>query len=319
MAADSPTDPGTRPNTWRGMRVSLLSALWVLGLVVSHAPRASAAEPTEEAVGVEAVLTGPSGAARAVRTLTLDLEPFTGEARTRTLRYDAEAAAASLTVSDYAGQPSWVVAARIVLAEVGPGRLLHSENGMIEAVGVLQTLRNRLDAAVWNPDGVAGVRPWPGCGPTGTFHSCANPDQYRGLTQVLALRPGSAIRDPDDRARALDAAVAAWWLVFRAGVPDVTGGATGFVHRCGGTAYGQARSACDGVPAADGTPDARGATASTGPIWFRGPGRFLARAGRYETRTLRVLDYVHGDAVALLGLEDGDDTGDDGDARAPSE
>lgn len=297
------------------MRGRFLSPLIVLGLVTG--PFARATDPASGSA--EPVLAGASGSARTVRTVTIDLEPFTGESRTRTLRYDVEAASAALSVGDYAGQPSWVVASRLVLAEVGPGRLLHSENGVIEAVGVLQTLRNRLEPTVWNPEGVAGVRPWPGCGPSGTFHTCANVEQYRGLTQALALRPASAVRDPADRARALDVAVAAWWLVFRADVPDVTGGATGFVHRCGGTAYGAPRSACDGVPAADGTPDLRGAAASTGPVWFRGPGAFLHREGRYATRTLRVLDYVHGDAVVLLGLEGTDAAADDGDARAPAE
>jgi hypothetical protein len=291
------------------------SPLIVLGLVMGPVARAA----DGGAAAGEPVLVGPSGAARNVRSVTLDLEPFTGESRTRTLRYDVDAASAPLSVGDYPGQPSWVVAARLVLAEVGPGRLLHSENGVVEAVGVLQTLRNRLEPSVWNPEGVPGVRPWPGCGPSGTFHTCADVDQYRGLTQALALRPASVVRDPGDRARALDVAVAAWWLVFRADVPDVTGGATGFVHRCGGTAYGAPRSACDGVPAADGTPDVRGAAASTGPVWFRGPGAFLPREGRYATRTLRVFDYVHGDAVVLLGLEGADAAADDGDARAPTE
>lgn len=292
------------------MRTPLLVSLGTtLAALLGAAPAALAQE--------EPTLTvSPAAPVGRVREVAIDLEPFTGEDRVRRIRYDLDAAEATLTVADHARMPTWIVASRIVLSEVGPGRLLHSSEGMTEAIAVLQTLRNRMDPTVWNPEGVRGVRPWPGCGEGATFHSCANPDQYRGLTQRLALSPRSTLRDTEVREHILDATVAAWWLVFHARIPDVTGGATSFLHRCGGAAYGRSRAFCDGDSE---TPDVPGATSSTGPAVFRGPGRFSASSGRYEMITTRMLDYVAQEEPVIAGIDPEGDAADDAEALAPPE
>lgn len=285
--------------------LTAIAALLVVGLTGLAAHRGVAAE--------EPLLVGPAtGDAPVVREVVVSLEAFGGGDVERRLRYDERAALRPLEVAEYATEPAWVVAVRLLLSEVGPDRLVGSEHGLVEAVGVLQTVRNRLDPDVSNPDGVPGLRPWPGCGVGGTFQSCANPDEYRGLAQRRARAPERSFADPELLREATDVAVAAWWLAFRADAPDVTRGATSFAHRCGGAAYGRSVSACDGSPD---TPDVPGASPTTGPIAFRGPGGFDAARGFYRLTTLATLDY----APLPAGVRPTGVVGDDGDARASVE
>ncbi len=258
--------------------------------------------------------TGPAEAVE-VRELWLNLDAVGGEGERR-LRYDLAAVTAPLSVEAYAQQPAWVVAARLVLAEVGPDRLVHGEHGLDEAMGVLLTVRNRMDPAASNPEGIVGLRAWPGCGMGATFQSCANPQQYHGLNQRWARSPGTAIADPELRALAIDRAVAAWWLVFRGEVADLTEGGTSFVHRCGGRAYGKPVSYCDGNPE---VPDVPGARRYDGPIEFRGPTVYESSRGRYRQELTARIDFAAFDGVAggdvlLTPAPSGD-----GVARAPRE
>lgn len=184
------------------------------------------------------------------------------------------------------------LAVRLVLSEVGPDRLVHNQVGLDEAVGILQTVDNRLDPATYNPDAVRGLRPYPGCGLRGSFSSCANPNQYLGLGTRRALRPTQSA-SLDQLGPAADLAVTAFWLL-RAGVaPDVAQGGTSFVHRCGGAAYGKTTGYCDGRPDPS---DMRGGDPVSGPVVFRRPSRLIPSRGYYAMRESAVVHYDDGAA-----------------------
>ena len=90
--------------------------------------------------------------------------------------------------------------------------------------------------------------------------------------------------------RALDVAVTAWVLQETGAVEDPTHGATNYVHRCGGTAYGRSTYHCDGTRA-KGVVDPPGALAHEGPTLFRAP-YAIAPAGYYRLRQVALVDYV---------------------------
>ncbi len=179
------------------------------------------------------------------------------------------------------------LAVRLLVAEVGADRLVVNRNVVQEAVGILYTVDNRRDPAIWNPLG-ARVRPFDGCGQGASFASCANRAQYNGMGTWRALDPASRY-DPDLLADALDVAVAAWALQELGLVEDFTGGATNYVHRCGGSSYGATTWHCDGTRAR-GVVDPPGAEAHTGPILFRAPHE-VAPAGYYRLRSVASVDY----------------------------
>lgn len=168
------------------------------------------------------------------------------------------------------------VAVRLLLGEVGPERLLINEHAREESLAVLSTVSNRLDPAAWNPEDKP-ARPWPGCEQGASFAGCARPDQYLGLRAWRALHPAEHVPE-DQLLPAVEASVRAWWLLATGAAEDPTGGATSFVHRCGGAAYGQPTTACDGV----GDDDVEGAEPSTGPVVFRGPQAWDEDEGRYR-------------------------------------
>jgi hypothetical protein len=143
-----------------------------------------------------------------------------------------------------------------------------------------------MHAAAWNPEGIPGLVPWPGCGPGGSFNTCANPAQYLGLRTPRALQPQRFMRNQERLLAATDTAITAWWLQQTQALPDITGGATSFVHRCGGAAYGERTMSCDGRGW-----DRPGANANTGPLVLKGPGPFSSRKGRYELVDTRTIDY----------------------------
>ncbi len=168
------------------------------------------------------------------------------------------------------------VAIRLLLAEVGPVRLLENEHGDEEALAILSTVNNRLDPEIWNPE-ARPADPWPGCEEGATFASCANPEQYLGLRSWRALHPEEHV-DEGLLEPAIHAAVSAWWRLSTGSAEDPTAGATSFVHRCGGAAYGQPTTACDG----EGEDDVEGAEPHTGPVVFRGPKSWDDAQGRYR-------------------------------------
>jgi hypothetical protein len=218
------------------------------------------------------------------REVFVDTSGFTGVPGGDTVVYDLDLIVSSIRLSQVDDLPPWAVAVRLLLAEVGD-RVVHSRYGLVEAVGVVQSIQNRLDRNAWNPDGVSGIRPWPGCG-GGDFHACVNDQQYQGLSMPHSLTPLNGVRNRERLYELVDAAVSAWWIAENGYVDDVTNGGTAFVHRCGGAAYGQARFNCDGRN------DVSGAQANTGPIVFRGAGEYSRSLGRYELIVTRTIDFV---------------------------
>lgn len=187
------------------------------------------------------------------------------------LGYDLHALTRAIQPAELPRETELSVAVRLVLAEVGPDRLLSSRWGLVEAMGVLRSVRNRLDPVVYNPDGHANLSPYPGCGPEGRFATCARPGEYQGLSSDAALRPGALWAEPLLVA-AVDRAVLAYWLEGQAQLGDPTEGATRFEHRCGGRSYGQPVSRCSGRPR----------EAVTGPIVFSRPDRLIGDRGYYS-------------------------------------
>lgn len=250
------------------------------------------------------VLTEGDAAPESLRHLTVDLAPWTGEDRVLDVWYDLEAALEPRTTRTVRAAPAWLVATRLVLGEVGNGRLAKGRWGTVEAVGVLQTVFNRLDEDTWNPLGIPNLGGFPGCDAPhddldAAFVSCAEPAQYFGLTKARGLRPARYGRDATVL-EAVDRAVAAWVLARHVRVDDLTGGATMYVHRCGGLAYGDSTPHCDRDPT---TPDTRGANPHTGPIVFKRPIDFHPTRRFYTVTLSAVVDYEPGDApVAPLSV-----------------
>ena len=79
----------------------------------------------------------------------------------------------------------------------------------------------------------------------------------------------------------------AYWLIETGVARGASKGATSFVHRCGGVAYGLSTDHCDGVG-----DDVAGAEPTKGPLVMRGPGRFLARLGHYSLVDRSIVDYA---------------------------
>lgn len=223
----------------------------------------------------------------AVRLVFLDLGPF-GQLGGEALAYDPEEVLGALREADLAAESELSLAVRLVISEVGADRLLESEFGLDEAVGILQTVRNRMDRTHVDPEGVGHAPDFPGCGPGGTFHSCANADEYLGMATWRALDPGSHY-DAELLLAAADRAVAAYWLA-REELLDVAAGATSYVHRCGGAAYGMKTFHCD---AHLGRPDrdVPGGHPHTGPVLFKRPSTFDAARGFYRLTPVSWVDY----------------------------
>jgi hypothetical protein len=181
------------------------------------------------------------------------------------------------------------VAVRLVISEVGADRLVVSRYGLLEALGVLATVRNRRDPAVYNPENIEQAPVFPGCGLGASFNACANAAQYNGMETWRALDP-TRHYPPDVLQAAVDLAVVAWWIHDAELLEDFTGGATNYVHRCGGAAYGLSTHHCD---AHMGRPerDVRGAEPSTGPLLLKAPGRWLAHRGFYALYESRRVEY----------------------------
>lgn len=222
------------------------------------------------------------------------------------LSYDYDALTRPLSTEELAAEDELSLAVRLVISEVGADRLLYNRYGVLEAIGILFTVDNRLSGEVSNPLGMPTAPRFEGCGPDGTFASCANAGQYLGMATWRALSPRARYR-PALLEAAVDRAVAAWWLQENGLVDDFTHGATNYVHRCGGAAYGMTTHHCDGHL---GKPrrDVKGANPFTGPIVFRAPEAWLSRKGFYSLYESVHVDYAPwwepGAADALLAALD---------------
>ena len=208
------------------------------------------------------------------RAIEVDLARVGGQG-VATVAYDHAEVVRRVRLARMGEESDLSVAVRLLLGEVGAERLLANQHAMEEALAVLATVRNRLDPAVWNPE-QRPAAPWPGCEAGARFAECARPDQYLGLRAWRALHPEAHV-PADQLEPAVVVAVTAWWLLSTDAAEDPTGGAVSFVHRCGGEAYGQPTTHCDGA----GEDDVEGAHPSTGPVVFRGPLRWDPEQGRY--------------------------------------
>lgn len=228
------------------------------------------------------------------------------------IRYDFDEVTRPLTPKELASEPEISLAVRLVVSEVGADRLIVNTFGVAEAIGILYTVDNRLDPTVFNVVDEPTAPTFPGCGVAGSFAACANAGQYLGMGTWRALTPQLRY-DADVLEAAVDLAVVAWWLQEQGLVDDFTEGATNYVHRCGGAAYGLPTMRCDahiGNPARD---DVAGADPHTGPIVFRAPATWNPRRGVYEIAESRRLDYRPWFVVEEWGA-DGDGLADAGDS-----
>jgi hypothetical protein len=203
--------------------------------------------------------------------------PATGRLGGEWVTYDLAEVTRPIDRRALAQESELSIAVRTVVSEVGADRLLTNRYGVLEAIGILFTLDNRLDPAAYNPEDRDGAPVFPGL--EGSLSSCANPNQYNGNGTWRALNPrrryAPAVLDA-----AVDIAVIAWWLQDNGYVDDFTDGATNYVHRCGGAAYGLTTHHCDrhmGRPERD----VPGAEPHTGPVVFRAPARWLPGRGYY--------------------------------------
>lgn len=222
-----------------------------------------------------------------LRSVFVDASAFTGRSDGEQVVYDLDAVLRPVSSSGMRALPDWAVAVRLVLSEAGADRVLMNHYGLIEAIGIIETVKNRLDPAQWNPEGKRGLTPWPGCGTGATFATCANPQQYYGMSRDRALRPTSAYSDREMLLEAIDVAVSAWWLLDTNIVSDVTNGATSFAHWCGGASYGQPSSNCSST--------------ITGPIVFQGPLAWSSSQGRYEMGVTQKIDYRRATGAVVAG------------------
>lgn len=226
------------------------------------------------------------------RDVFVDYDALGVEGRTggEWLSYDFATVTRRINEDDLLAEPELSVAVRLIISEVGADRLLANRYGLLEAVGILYTVDNRLDDRVYNPLDRPRAPIFPGCGPDGAFASCANAQQYLGMSTWRALDPASRY-GPDILEAAADVAVVAWWLEDNQLIPDFTGGATNYVHRCGDLGYGLTTDHCDrhlGRPRGD----VKGANPYTGPLVFRSPEVFLDRRGHYSLTVSRWVDYA---------------------------
>lgn len=205
------------------------------------------------------------------------------------ITYDFDAVTRPLTPAQLLEESELSLAVRLIVSEVGADRLLLNRNGVLEAIGILYTVDNRLDPLVYNVEDRPEAPVFPGCGPSGRFATCANAEQYLGMGTWRALNPASRY-DEQVLEAAVDLAVIAWWLQERGDVDDFTRGATSYVHRCGAAGYGEPTTACDahlGRPAGD----VPGADPHTGPTVFKAPGAWVASRGVYALVESRQIEY----------------------------
>ncbi|MCB9745798.1 MAG: hypothetical protein H6740_24700 [Alphaproteobacteria bacterium] len=291
-----PHAPGPRPlGEVRHHVMPLMALLLFLGGLAW--PSTPSASPAPERSPLERLCLTLSGC-DALRWIEVDLDALglPGAAGLRRMAYDPASLTAPLSVPGLAASGPESVAVRLVLSEVGVDRLLDNTHGLEEAIALLQIVRNRMTPAIADPLSAQGYRPYPGCGEGARFVDCANPKQFLGLATRRALDPARGV-DPARLEAALDLSVLAWRLVRGHEVSDLSAGATQFVHRCGGAAYGAPTSRCD-EPAER----AAGASAHDGPMLLRAP-RSLSPRGHYRLGEAARIPYeARGPEAAIPGL-----------------
>jgi len=252
-------------------------------------PPRTAYTPQNEAEALEVdPCTAPAGCTEVHRTF-VDLSAL-GEPGGVWLHYDYDDLVRPLTYTEMQAESELSLAVRLIISEVGADRLMVNQFGLAEAIGILYTVDNRLDPLGYNPDNRGDAPTFPGCGPAGSFASCANAQQYLGMDTWRALDPQRNYA-PELLEAAVALSVEAWYLQERRLVSDLTDGATSYVHRCGGAAYGRPTWRCDGHL---GRPDRDipGAEPHTGPILFKAPTRWLSRRGHYRYEAAGLIDYA---------------------------
>lgn len=225
------------------------------------------------------------------RTVLLDLRsfdmPWGGGAELIT--YDYAEVTRALTKAELLDEGELSLAVRLILSEVGADRLLVNRFGVLEAIGILYTVDNRLDPLAYNPEDRENAPLYPGCGPGGGFASCANAQQYLGMDTWRALNPSVRYNEAL-LVQATDLAVLAWVVQQRGLIEDFTEGATSYVHRCGDLGYGLPTWSCDGHMGARAR-DVKGANPFTGPLVFKAPAGWSIRRGLYELHESRHVDF----------------------------
>ena len=280
---------------WATHRIARGGAAFAIAAALAIAPSEAEAGPCDIGICLvddisNVVLTAPRTIA-----VTLDHLPFVELTGSLELTYTPSELLRRVRKRQLSDLDEASYAVRLIISEVGADRLLKSAHGLEEALAILHTVGNRLDPAIYDPDG-AGVKPYEGCGPLGSFNDCANPIQYLGMATSRALKPLEAY-NRDMIIDTTDIAFVAWTLYNEGLVPDFTGGATVYVHRCGGTAYGRSTWHCDGNDSR-GIQDIRGANPHTGPMVLSAPissadggGQYLASRGYYNIRRTHTVDY----------------------------
>jgi hypothetical protein len=206
------------------------------------------------------------------------------------ISYDYDEVTRPVTAQELPDESEISLAVRLIVSEVGADRLLVNRYALLESIGILYSVDNRLDRKVANPQDRAEAPDFPGCGEGGTFGSCANPQQYLGMATWRALNP-TLRYDDAVLEEAVDVAVLAWWLQEHGYVGDFTEGATNYVHRCGGAAYGMTTWHCDAHVGNTRRDDVPGANPFTGPIVFKAPTVYQDGRGFYGLYESRRLEY----------------------------
>lgn len=188
----------------------------------------AASAPAEPVTPVFSLTPDRSAPGTTPRRVLVDAAPFTGRSDAEQVVYDLDAVLRPVSVRGLRSLPDWAVGVRLVLSEVGADRVVQSRYGLLEAIGVLETVTNRMDPLAYNPATIKGYRTFKGCG-GGDFAACADPNQYYGLRTARALNPSSAYSERL-LLEAIDVVVQAWWMHDTHIVSDVTRGATSFRH-----------------------------------------------------------------------------------------
>jgi RHS repeat-associated protein len=196
------------------------------------------------------------------------------------LNYNYAEVTKKISKEELGSQREFAIAVRLIIGEVGADRLVANKYGIHEGIGILNAVRNRLNPDIYDPES-RGVRPYSGCGESGSFTSCVVVGaavQYPGILTQRGLNPRAKYKE-NILGPVADRATIAYYVYSR-GV-DNTNGATEYRHRCGppgSVSYNRETYYCDKEPNPDDIP---GSDPYSGPLRFLGPKRFLPSKGFY--------------------------------------